>query len=123
MYGKLSSNGINFAPQSDESRLTKLERYRAFVKRKAEISRSFGLDVADDDLHPKLKLHQKTTVKWNVRGGRRADFLAFGLGKTPPPTLRTSATRTTPSTSGNRWIFSFPSFCVCFNLAGSPVST
>ncbi len=81
-YGKLSSNGIDFAPTADESTLTKLEKYRAFVKRKAEISRSFGLDVDESELHPSLKRHQKDSIRWGVRGGRRAWFLAFGLGKT-----------------------------------------
>ena len=32
--------------------------------------------------HPILKPHQADLVKWAVRGGRRAIFAAFGLGKT-----------------------------------------
>jgi DNA modification methylase len=85
-YGKLSSNGIDFQPDNFEvchlETMSKLDRYRAFVKRKAEISRSFGLEVDDSEVHPKLKPHQRDSVRWGVRGGRRAWFLAFGLGKT-----------------------------------------
>ena len=31
--------------------------------------------------HPILKPHQADLVKWAVRGGRRAIFASFGLGK------------------------------------------
>ena len=93
-YGKLSSNGIHFQPEAGiEQPADKLARYRAFIRRKAEISRSFGFEVDLSEIHPVLhqtrskkkdgkKSHQPPCVQWGVRGGRRAYFLAFGLGKT-----------------------------------------
>jgi len=40
-----------------------------------------GFDVADSDVHPCLKDHQRDIVRWAIAGGRRAIFAAFGLGK------------------------------------------
>lgn len=42
-----------------------------------------GFDVADDEINPLLKHHQRVIVRWAIRGGQRAIFAAFGLGKTP----------------------------------------
>ncbi len=78
-YGKFTSNGIDLgAAQPDLS----LASYRAFIKRKAEISRSFGFQVEDSEINPILKRHQRVSVRWGAAGGRRAWFEAFGLGKT-----------------------------------------
>jgi len=41
-----------------------------------------GLNITLDELSPALKPHQRDAVLWAVRGGRRALFEAFGLGKT-----------------------------------------
>lgn len=56
--------------------------YEAFVKGKVDYDRYFGFDVADRDLSPSLLPHQRDLVKWAVKGGRRALFESFGLGKT-----------------------------------------
>lgn len=56
--------------------------YIAFLKRKVRMAESWGFGCDDSEIHPLLKPHQRDTVKWNVAGGCRADFLAFGLGKT-----------------------------------------
>ncbi|WP_082067861.1 DNA methyltransferase [Mycolicibacterium llatzerense] len=56
--------------------------YSHFVAAKAKLDRSFGHKIADGDIHPMLKPHQRDLVRWAVAGGRRAVFAAFGLGKT-----------------------------------------
>lgn len=60
---------------------TTLDGYRAFLERKVDFDRRFGFDVTDEDIHPVLKPHQRAIVRWAVRGGRRAIFASFGLGK------------------------------------------
>jgi SNF2 family DNA or RNA helicase len=62
--------------------MSTLAEYREFLKRKVQISGVFGFEVSDDEIHPSLKPFQRIAVKWAVRGGRRALFEAFGLGKT-----------------------------------------
>lgn len=54
--------------------------YRAFLETKIPRAEQAGFDV--QDLHPSLFPHQKDAVRWALRGGRRALFEAFGLGKT-----------------------------------------
>lgn len=65
-------------PSSDIS----LEAYREFLKHKVELSKELGFEISPDEVHPWLKPHQKAAVVWAVRGGRRALFESFGLGKT-----------------------------------------
>ncbi len=59
-----------------------VESYRAFLSEKAALAPASGFAVALDEIHPILKPHQRAAVQWAVRGGRRALFEAFGLGKT-----------------------------------------
>lgn len=59
----------------------KLKAYRAFLRAKVQVSAQFGFEVDDAEIHPFLKPHQRGTVRWAVRGGRRAIFSSFGLGK------------------------------------------
>ncbi len=56
--------------------------YRTFLESKAKLATSTGLDVSTSDVNPILKPHQRDTVVWAIRGGRRAVFASFGLGKT-----------------------------------------
>jgi DNA modification methylase len=56
--------------------------YRAFLEAKARLATATGLACEPVDVHPLLKPHQRDIVVWAVRGGRRAIFAAFGLGKT-----------------------------------------
>jgi hypothetical protein len=56
--------------------------YQAFLEAKAQLATTSGLDVDPSEVHPALKPHQRDTVVWAVRGGRRAIFANFGLGKT-----------------------------------------
>jgi DNA modification methylase len=55
--------------------------YLDFLRQKIRLADFAGFDVSDDDINPILKPHQRAIVKWAVRGGCRAIFAAFGLGK------------------------------------------
>lgn len=62
--------------------------YDAFLSEKVAFDRTFGFDVDDAWLspimrpgHPDFKPHQADIVKWAVKGGRRAIFARYGLGK------------------------------------------
>jgi len=57
------------------------EAYQTFLKSKVKLAESLGFGVDDTQISQALKPHQRATVKWMVEGGRRAPFLAFGLGK------------------------------------------
>lgn len=56
--------------------------YNEFLRTKIEVAPVSGFTVADSELSPALKPHQRDAVKWAVAGGRRALFESFGLGKT-----------------------------------------
>jgi DNA modification methylase len=55
--------------------------YLEFLKTKIEVAKESGFDIADSDVHPVLKPHQRDAVKWAIKGGNRALFESFGLGK------------------------------------------
>jgi hypothetical protein len=55
--------------------------YLDFLKAKVQMAADGGFDVAPEDVNPILLPHQKAIVIWACRGGRRAVFAAFGLGK------------------------------------------
>lgn len=59
----------------------RIAAYRDFLKAKACIAHQDGLEVDDAEINPILKPHQRAMVRWMVRGGRRACFASFGLGK------------------------------------------
>jgi len=56
--------------------------YDAFLNSKVELASKSGFDISLDKINPALLPHQKAAVQWAVRGGRRALFESFGLGKT-----------------------------------------
>lgn len=56
--------------------------YESFLETKIEIAPVSGFEVGDDEINPALKPHQRDGVKWAIKGGCRALFYAFGLGKT-----------------------------------------
>lgn len=56
--------------------------YLEFLKTKIELATESGFEVDRDLINPALKPHQKDAVAWALKGGRRALFEAFGLGKT-----------------------------------------
>ena len=57
------------------------ETYGEFLARKATFDASYGHEIDLSEVHPILKPHQRDLVAWAVKGGRRAIFAAFGLGK------------------------------------------
>lgn len=59
-----------------------IEAYHQFLQEKSAAPQDFGVPVEPSDIHPWLKPHQRAAVQWAVRGGRRALFESFGLGKT-----------------------------------------
>src|SRR5262245_31995494 len=59
-----------------------LDTYDKFLKAKVAIAQQTGIDISPDEIHPALFPHQRDIVQWAVKGGRRAIFAAFGLGKT-----------------------------------------
>ena len=56
--------------------------YSEFLHAKIQVAPVSGFEVSQDQLSPCLKPHQKDAVIWALRGGRRALFESFGLGKT-----------------------------------------
>ena len=56
--------------------------YDDFLHRKVQVAPVSGFEVRPEDINPALKPHQRDAVMWAVKGGRRALFEAFGLGKT-----------------------------------------
>lgn len=56
--------------------------YENFIESKVAAVASFGFEIDEDEINPILMPHQRVAVLWAVRGGRRALFEAFGLGKT-----------------------------------------
>lgn len=56
--------------------------YLEFLKTKIEIASESGFEVDKSKINKALKLHQKDDVAWALRGGKRALFESFGLGKT-----------------------------------------
>jgi len=55
--------------------------YREFLEGKIKLSEMHGFGCEPDEINPILKPHQRDIVQWAVRGGKRAIFAAFGLGK------------------------------------------
>lgn len=62
--------------------MTKQEKYYNFLRSKIKLAENTGFSVEPAQLNPILKPHQADMVTWALRGGRRALFAAFGLGKT-----------------------------------------
>lgn len=56
--------------------------YNEFLHSKIEVAPVSGFEVGVEQIHPALKPHQRDAVMWAIKGGRRALFESFGLGKT-----------------------------------------
>lgn len=61
--------------------MSKQQKYIEFLQNKMCLPKEEGI-IEDFEISDFLKPHQKDIVKWAVRGGRRALFESFGLGKT-----------------------------------------
>ena len=56
--------------------------YQEFLNSKIELAEDTGFEVNPDEINEALKPHQRDAVVWALKGGRRALFESFGLGKT-----------------------------------------
>lgn len=57
-------------------------KYLDFLKTKIEIATNSGFEIEKDKINKALKPHQRDAVAWALKGGKRALFESFGLGKT-----------------------------------------
>ena len=58
-----------------------MSKYYDFLKSKMAIATDSGFEISTDKLNSALKPHQKDIVAWAIKGGKRAIFAKFGLGK------------------------------------------
>lgn len=56
--------------------------YSEFLRGKVIKANESGFDIDRSEINPALLPHQKDAVQWSVKGGCRALFESFGLGKT-----------------------------------------
>lgn len=56
--------------------------YIEFLKTKVELAKESGFELPEEEINKALKPHQRDAVRWALKGGRRALFESFGLGKT-----------------------------------------
>lgn len=56
--------------------------YRSFLELKVISTPEHGWTITSGAVNPICKPHQRAIIEWAVRGGRRAIFAKFGLGKT-----------------------------------------
>ena len=56
--------------------------YQEFLESKIELAKDSGFGVNPADINKALKPHQRDAIIWALKGGRRALFESFGLGKT-----------------------------------------
>ena len=56
--------------------------YQDFLMSKIVIAPDKGFNVETKEINPILKPHQRDAVVWAIKGGQRALFESFGLGKT-----------------------------------------
>lgn len=56
--------------------------YQEFLQNKIEIAKDTGFELDSSEINPALMPHQRDAVVWALKGGRRALFESFGLGKT-----------------------------------------
>lgn len=56
--------------------------YKEFLESKIELAQDSGFEVNPTDINKALKPHQRDAIIWALKGGRRALFESFGLGKT-----------------------------------------
>lgn len=59
-----------------------MTEYLKFLRSKIVQAPVSGFEIDPSEINPALKPHQRDGVVWALRGGRRALFESFGLGKT-----------------------------------------
>ena len=58
------------------------EKYNELLRKKIDIAPEGGIDIEKSEINQSLKPHQIDAIWWAVKGGKRALFESFGLGKT-----------------------------------------
>jgi DNA modification methylase len=105
----ISSNGIcskrscpcsKFQPKDDRGS-DFLTKYDAFLRAKLQFAQSTGFEVASGEVNPLCMPHQVDVIRWAARGGRRAIFAAFGLGKS---LMQTEIARLVRQRAGGRYL-------------------
>jgi hypothetical protein len=61
--------------------------YLKFLKAKIDLAPTSGFEADPKELSQILKPHERDAVLWALKGGRRALFESFGLGKTAQESL------------------------------------
>ena len=56
--------------------------YQDFLRKKLCLAENSGFDIDCAEVNSIAKPHQKDLIAWAVKGGKRAIFADFGLGKT-----------------------------------------
>lgn len=56
--------------------------YNEFLQRKIDIAEETGFEISESELSDILLPHERDAVRWALKGGKRALFESFGLGKT-----------------------------------------
>ena len=87
------------------SATAELTEYDRFLRAKATVATNDGFLVDAADINPILKPHQAQIVEWAVRGGRRAIFGAFGIGKS---VIQLETVRLTLAAAGGRGLIVCP---------------
>lgn len=72
----------NSGQSKDASVPFRIMTYLEFLKTKIDLAAESGFALDPEQINPALKPHQKDAVIWALKGGRRALFESFGLGKT-----------------------------------------
>lgn len=79
--------------------------YTEFIRSKVIEQKDAGFEIDPTEINPLLKPHQRDIVLWMVRGGRRACFASFGLGKT---FIQIEAVRLTLTRTGGMGLIVLP---------------
>ncbi len=78
-----------------------IQRYEAFLRQKLQFAEPLGFEVSESAVNPLCKPHQRDIIRWKIRGGRRANFSSFGLGKT---IMEIEAARIIQQREGGRYL-------------------
>ena len=84
---------------------TQTADYEKFLQSKIKIEKEQGHEIQASGINPILKPHQKAIVEWMVKGGRRACFASFGLGKS---IIQLESVRITRDISGGMGLIVIP---------------
>lgn len=79
--------------------------YEDFLRAKIVVAPRSGFDIDPSEIHPRALPHQRLAIQWAVKGGRRALFESFGLGKT---LQQIECVRLTLSRAGGRGLIVAP---------------